>query len=165
MKKGQQLLFNLIKMKKFGCQLKPPQTVTDAQLRESSRAGSPPGSATAPPCNRRTPQRVVWSAQRITRGKLPALQDTNSTRCHRKVIKIIKDYHPCHCLFTVYHSAIQFVTEALYTTHHCDLYALVAWPSLHIHHQTHWLQVIYKPLLGKAPPLSQLAGHHSSTHL
>ena len=29
-------------------------------------------------------QRVVWSAQRITAGKLPALQDTYSTRCHRK---------------------------------------------------------------------------------
>ena len=51
-------------------------------------------------------------------------------------------------LDAVYHSAIRFV----YTTHHCDLYALVGWPSLHIHCQTHWLQVIYKSLLGKAPP-------------
>uniref|UniRef100_A0A673Z979 Radical S-adenosyl methionine domain containing 1 n=1 Tax=Salmo trutta TaxID=8032 RepID=A0A673Z979_SALTR len=30
--------------------------------------------------------------------------------------------------------------------------ALVGWSSLHIHCQTHWLQVIYKSLLGKAPP-------------
>ena len=29
-------------------------------------------------------QRVVRSAQRITGGKLPALHDTYSTRCHRK---------------------------------------------------------------------------------
>ena len=29
-------------------------------------------------------QRVVRSAQRITRGKLPALQDTYNTRCHIK---------------------------------------------------------------------------------
>uniref|UniRef100_A0A8K9XW94 Reverse transcriptase domain-containing protein n=1 Tax=Oncorhynchus mykiss TaxID=8022 RepID=A0A8K9XW94_ONCMY len=36
--------------------------------------------------------------------------------------------------------------------HHCDLYALVGWPSLHTRRQTHWLQVIYKSLLGKAPP-------------
>uniref|UniRef100_A0A674EUZ9 Vitamin K-dependent protein C n=1 Tax=Salmo trutta TaxID=8032 RepID=A0A674EUZ9_SALTR len=28
----------------------------------------------------------------------------------------------------VYHSAIRFVTKAPYTTHHCDLYALVGWP-------------------------------------
>ena len=49
-------------------------------------------------------------------------------------------------------SAIRFVTRAPYTTHHSDLYALVGWPSLHIHHQTHWLQVIYKSMLGKAPP-------------
>jgi hypothetical protein len=32
------------------------------------------------------------------RGKLPALQDTYNTRCHRKAKKIIKDNnHPSHC--------------------------------------------------------------------
>uniref|UniRef100_A0A8C7Q836 Reverse transcriptase domain-containing protein n=1 Tax=Oncorhynchus mykiss TaxID=8022 RepID=A0A8C7Q836_ONCMY len=55
-------------------------------------------------------------------------------------------------LDAVYHSAIRFVTKAPYTTHHCDLYALVGWPSLHTRRQTHWLQVIYKTLLGKVPP-------------
>ena len=51
--------------------------------------------------NRKALQRVVRSAQRITGGKLPALQDTYTTRCHRKAIKIIKDInHPNHCLFT-----------------------------------------------------------------
>ena len=55
-------------------------------------------------------------------------------------------------LEAVYHSAINFVTKAPYTTHHCDLYALVGWPSRHTRRQTHWLQVIYKALLGKAPP-------------
>ena len=52
----------------------------------------------------------------------------------------------------VYHSSIRFVTKAPYTTHHCDLYALVGWPSLHICRQTHWLLVIYKSLLGKTLP-------------
>ena len=55
-------------------------------------------------------------------------------------------------LVVVYHSAILFVTKAPYTTHHCNLYSLVGWPSLHISRQTHWLQVIYKSLLGKALP-------------
>ena len=55
-------------------------------------------------------------------------------------------------LDAVYHSAICFVTKAPYTTHHCDLYALISWPSLHTCHQTHWLQFIYKSLLGKTPP-------------
>ena len=55
-------------------------------------------------------------------------------------------------LDAVYHSAISFVTKSPYTTHHCDLYALVGWASLYIRRQTHWLQVIYKSLLGKAPP-------------
>jgi hypothetical protein len=54
-------------------------------------------------------------------------------------------------LDVVYHSAIHFVTKAPYTTHHCDLYALVGWPLLHIRRQTHWLQVIYNSMLGKAP--------------
>ncbi|KAK6299813.1 hypothetical protein J4Q44_G00298460 [Coregonus suidteri] len=50
--------------------------------------------------NHRALQRVVWSAERITGGKLPA-QDTYSTRCHWKAKKIIKDInHPSHCLFT-----------------------------------------------------------------
>ena len=34
-------------------------------------------------------------------------------------------------LDAVYQSAIRFVTKAPHTTHHCDLYALVGWPSLH----------------------------------
>ena len=51
--------------------------------------------------NHKALQRVVRSAQRITGGKLPALQETYTTRCHRKAIKIIKDNnHPSHCLFT-----------------------------------------------------------------
>jgi hypothetical protein len=54
-------------------------------------------------------------------------------------------------LDVVYHSAIRFVTKAAYTTQHCNLYAFVGWPSLHIRRQTHWLQVTYKSLLGKAP--------------
>ena len=50
-------------------------------------------------------------------------------------------------LDAVYHSAIRFVTKAPYIT---DLYAIVGWPSVHICHQTHWLQVINKSLLVKA---------------
>ena len=34
---------------------------------------------------------------------------------------------------------------------HTSLYDLVVWPSLHTRRQTHWLQVIYKSLLGKSP--------------
>jgi hypothetical protein len=45
-----------------------------------------------------------------------------------------------------------FVNKAQYNTHHCDLYDLVGWHSLHTRRQTHWIQVIYKSLLGKAPP-------------
>ena len=44
-------------------------------------------------------------------------------------------------LHAVYHRAIHFVTKAPYTTHHCDLYALVGWSSLHFRRQTHWPKV------------------------
>ena len=51
--------------------------------------------------NRKALQKVVRSAQCINGGKLPALQDTYTTRYHRKNIKIIKDNnHPSHYLFT-----------------------------------------------------------------
>jgi hypothetical protein len=50
--------------------------------------------------NRKALQRVVRSAQCITGCKLPALQDTNTTRCQRKAIKIKDNNHPSHCLFT-----------------------------------------------------------------
>ena len=59
--------------------------------------------------------------------------------------------------FAEYHSAIHLVTKAPYTTHHCDLCALVGWP--------HWLQVLYKSMLGKAPPyLSLLVTITTPTH-
>ena len=51
-------------------------------------------------------------------------------------------------LDAVYHSAIRFVTKAPHTNHQCSrCLALTSYSS-----PTHWLQVIYKSLLGKAPP-------------
>jgi hypothetical protein len=70
-------------------------------------------------------------------------------------------------LDAVYHRNIRFATKAPYTTHHCDLYALVGWPSLHTRRQTHLLQVIYKTLLGQVPPylssLVTIGAHICST--
>jgi hypothetical protein len=50
------------------------------------------------------------------------------------------------------------------TTHHCDLYALMGWPSIHICRQTHWFQVIYKSMLGKAPPYISSPDMITPTH-
>jgi hypothetical protein len=56
------------------------------QWRRWKEQGSPEGGAVC---------------KRITGSKLPALQDTYSTRCQRKAKKIIKDNnHPRNCLFT-----------------------------------------------------------------
>ena len=100
-KKAQQSLFNLRRLKKFGL---TPKTLTNFYRCTIESILS--GCFTVWYCNctalnRKALQRVVRSAQRITGGKLPALPDTYSTRCHRKAKKIIKDInHPSHCLFT-----------------------------------------------------------------
>ncbi|KAM9398946.1 uncharacterized protein ACWYII_031350 isoform 2-T2 [Salvelinus alpinus] len=97
----QQRLFNLRRRKKFDLS---PKTLTNFYrcTIESILSGCITawyGNCSAH--NRKALQRVVRSAQRITGGKLPALQDTYTTRCHRKAKKIIKDNnHPSHCLFT-----------------------------------------------------------------
>uniref|UniRef100_A0A8K9UWL6 Reverse transcriptase domain-containing protein n=1 Tax=Oncorhynchus mykiss TaxID=8022 RepID=A0A8K9UWL6_ONCMY len=100
-KKAQQRLFNLRRLKKFGLSPKALTNFYRCTI-ESILAGCITawyGNCTA--LNRKALQRVVRSAQRITGGKLPALQDTYTTRCHRKAIKIIKDInHPSHCMFT-----------------------------------------------------------------
>ena len=94
-KKVQQRLFNLRRLKKFGLS---PKTLTNFYrcTIESILSGCISawyGNCTA--LNRKALQRVVGSAQRITGGTLPALLDTYSTRCHRKAKKIIKDInHP-----------------------------------------------------------------------
>uniref|UniRef100_A0A3B5BCC6 Reverse transcriptase domain-containing protein n=1 Tax=Stegastes partitus TaxID=144197 RepID=A0A3B5BCC6_9TELE len=56
-----------------------------------------------------------------------------------------------HKLDTIYHTAIHFVTDAPFTTHHCTLYSLVNWPSLHSRRQTHWYLFIYKTIIGLTP--------------
>uniref|UniRef100_A0AAZ3NMA7 Alkylated DNA repair protein AlkB homologue 8 N-terminal domain-containing protein n=1 Tax=Oncorhynchus tshawytscha TaxID=74940 RepID=A0AAZ3NMA7_ONCTS len=100
-RKAQQRLFNLRRLKKFGLSPKALTNFYRCTI-ESILAGCITawyGNCTA--LNRKALQRVVRSAQRITGGKLPALQDTYTTRCYRKAIKIIKDInHPSHCLFT-----------------------------------------------------------------
>ena len=48
-KKAQHRLFNLRRLKKYILSPKPSQTFTDAQLRASCRAVSPPGMATSQP--------------------------------------------------------------------------------------------------------------------
>ncbi len=54
-----------------------------------------------------------------------------------------------HKLDVIYHTAIRFVTGASFNTHHCHLYSLLNWPSLHSRRQIHWFLFIYKSLIGK----------------
>jgi len=47
-------------------------------------------------------QRVVRTAEKITRSALPPIQDLYPSRCQRRAINIIKDpTHPSHTLFTL----------------------------------------------------------------
>jgi hypothetical protein len=54
-------------------------------------------------------------------------------------------------LDVVYHTAIRFVTNAPYNTHHCNLYSLIGWSSLQTRRKKHWYYFIYKCLLCKTP--------------
>ena len=105
-KKVQQLRFNLRRLRKCGL---APKTLTNVYrctiesilLLRDCYIGQQSLSLNYIARNYRALQRVVRSAQRITVGKLPALQDTYSTQCHRKDKKFIKDInHPSHGLFT-----------------------------------------------------------------
>ena len=52
--------------------------------------------------DRKALQRVVRTAQYITRAKLPAIQDLCTRRCQRKALKIVKNSsHPSHRLFSL----------------------------------------------------------------
>ena len=96
---GKQRLFNLGRLKKFGLS---PKTLTNFYRCTIESILSGCITARYSNCtahNHRALQRVVRFAHRITGGKIPALQDPYTTRCHRKAIKIIKDNnHPRHCL-------------------------------------------------------------------
>jgi hypothetical protein len=101
-KKAQQCLFNLRRLKKFVLTHKTLTNFYRCTI-ESILSGCITawyGNCTAH--IHKALQRVVRSAQCISGGKIPALLDTNSTRCQRKDKKIIKDInHLSHCLFTL----------------------------------------------------------------
>ena len=101
LKKSQQHLFNLTRMKKFGLALKTLTNLYRCTIESilSSCITSWYGNCTIR--NHRALQRVVRSAKHITGSTLPALQDIYSPQCHRKAKKIIKDAsHLSHGLFT-----------------------------------------------------------------
>lgn len=66
-----------------------------------------------------------------------------------------------HKLDVIYHAAIRFVTGASFNTHHCHLYSLLNWSSLHSRRQIHWFLFIYKTLIGK----TLLNFHNTSRNL
>ena len=115
-----QRLFNL--RRNLSRHRKPLLTFTDAQSRASCRAWY--GNCSAH--NRKVVQRVVRSAQCITGDKLPALQDTYSTRYHRKAKK---DQGQLYCIYCIY-----------CTLNHLLHLAYAARPSLfHIYFYVHIL--------------------------
>ena len=54
-------------------------------------------------------------------------------------------------LDSVYHASMRFITNAKPLTHHCTLYQMVGWTSLHMRRKIHLYVFIYKSLLGQLP--------------
>ena len=104
------------------------------------------------------------SRQKI--GFLYRNKDSFPPLCRKRIIESIflsvLDYgdviyrHASHSVLKildpVYHSAIRFITDDAYQTHHCNLYDKVGWPSLSKRRDIHWYLFIFKSLIGKQPP-------------
>ena len=90
-KKAQQRLFNLRRLKKL---VLSPKTLTNFYRCTIKSILSGCITTWYSNCS-------AHNRRALQRGKLPPLQDTYSTQCHRRAKKIIKDNnHPSHCLFT-----------------------------------------------------------------
>ncbi|XP_053266772.1 uncharacterized protein LOC128424562 [Pleuronectes platessa] len=73
------------------------------------------GSCTA--LNRKALQRVVKSAQHITRTALPSMEDLYTQRCRKKSSRIIKDpFHPSHNIFCLLPSGRRYRSIRARTT-------------------------------------------------
>ena len=102
MKRAQQNLFHLRRLKRFGM---GPQILKRFYCCtiESILTGCITawyGNCSASDC--KVLQRVVRTAQYITGAKLPAIQDLYTRRCQRKALKMVKDFsHPSHRLFSL----------------------------------------------------------------
>jgi hypothetical protein len=67
---------------------------------------------------------------------------------------VIYQHAPSYLLLSLdalYHGALRFITGCKFSTHHCELYKRVAWPSLSIRRKMHWYLLIYKAILGCLP--------------
>lgn len=75
--------------------------------------------------------------------------------------------HALNKLDFLYHGAIWLPTGAPFSTHHCELYKLMGWSSLHTRQLPYWLLLSQKSLLGKTPQnLSSLLHYsHYNYHL
>ncbi|KAL3065206.1 hypothetical protein OYC64_015394 [Pagothenia borchgrevinki] len=67
--------------------------------------------------NRKALQRVVKTAQNITRTELPSMEDLYSQRLRKKALRIIKDpHHPSHKLFSLLPSGRRYRSIRTKTT-------------------------------------------------
>ena len=73
--------------------------------------------------NRKALQRVVKTAQNITRTELPSMEDLYSQRLRKKSLRIIKDPHlPSHKLFSLLPSGRRYRSIRTKTTRFRDSY-------------------------------------------
>ena len=77
------------------------------------------GSCTA--LNRKALQRVLKTAQHITRTELPSMEDLSSQRLRKKSLRIMKDpHHPSHKLFSLLPSGRRYRSIQTKTTRFRD---------------------------------------------
>jgi hypothetical protein len=121
--------------------------------------------------DRKALQRVVCTAQYITRAKLPAIQDLSTRRCQRKPLKIVKDSsHPSHRLFSLvphgkrYQSAksrSKSLLKSFYlrTIRLLNIHPFYASATLLLPMHSHFSNYTYMYILPQLPRLTGAAVH------
>ena len=96
-KKAQQSLFPLRRLKRFGMCPQILKRFYSCTIESILTGCITAWCGNCSPSNHKALQRVVCTAQCITGAKLPAIQDLYTRRCQRKAQRIVKDSsHPSH---------------------------------------------------------------------
>ena len=120
-KTARQRLFFLRRLRKFGMDHKILTNFYHCTIESILTGGITTWYGNSTAQDRKALQRVIRSAQRITRTELPSIQDIYSQRCRRKAKRIVSDSsHPSHHLFTLLPSGRRYKSLRTRTSRYKD---------------------------------------------
>ena len=123
-KRAQQNLFPLRRLKIFGMGPQILKRVYSCTIERILTGCITAWYGKCSDLERKSLQRVVWTAQYITEAKLPAIQDLDTRRCQRKALKIVKVHGKWYrCTNSVTNRTLNsFYPQAIRLPHSLDSY-------------------------------------------